>query len=56
MFKKSLDVLGMLVVGYLGFFFLWLMLATACVAQYERCGDDVMTKIVRVIYPINFLR
>jgi hypothetical protein len=56
MLKHTANIVGALAVGYIGFFFLWLLLATACVAQYDDCGYDVMTKIVRVIYPISLLK
>ena len=42
--------IGYLAVAYVAFFVLWLVMMSACLENYEGCGDDRMTQAVRTLY------
>ena len=55
--KALLNFAGIVLVVYLGVFFLWLMLATACLQYVDQhgwsdaeCGQDLMSQVVRTTH------
>lgn len=49
--QKITSVLGYALFAYVMFFIIWVLLIGACVTDGNVCGDDLMTKAVRVLYP-----